>query len=197
MSENKSAIILSGLSTRDLCKQNSPELAGYIYIVDQVSLPELTECEWSAAVNIEFFEMQLADERHPHQKIFDFFISIINTGFVPIEFPKVENVSLTFELINRSENLCYRLIINCVKCQDVPNVSFVYGLTWRISEYFGELDLLPETLFLDSTIDDAVLMGKEVLQWNRAAIHLTEVKHPFVQKIIAAFKQNERIERCR
>ena len=173
MSENKSAIILSGLSSRDLCKQNSPELAGYIYIVDKVSLSELTECEWSAAVNIEFFKMLLAGERHPHQKIFEFFISVINTGFVPLEFPRVENASLTFELINRSENLWYRLIINCVKCQDVPNVSSVYGLTWRISEYFGEFDLLPETLFLDSTIDDAVLMGKEVLQWNRAAIHLT------------------------
>ena len=59
MSENKSAIILSGLSSRDLCKQNSPELAGYIYIVDQVSLPELTECEWSDAVNIEFFVIVL------------------------------------------------------------------------------------------------------------------------------------------
>ena len=196
MSENKSAIILSGLSRRDLCKQNSEDLAGFIYIVENVIHPELPECEWSTAVDIEFFNMLFADEQHTHQKLFEFFISVINTGFVPLEFPRVENASLTFELINRSENLWYRLIINCVKCQDVPNVSSVYGLTWRISEYFGEFDLLPETLFLDSTIDDAVLMGKEVLQWNRAAIHLTEVKHPFVQKIIAAFKQNERIDVC-
>ena len=196
MSENKSAIILSGLSSRDFCKQNSPELAGYIYIVDKVSLSEFTECEWSAAVNIEFFKMLLAGERHPHQKIFEFFISVINTGFVPLEFPKAEKAFVDIDFINRSENLCYRLIINCVKCQDVPNVSSVYGLTWRISEYFGELDLLPETLFLDSTIDDAVLMGKEVLQWNRAAIHLTEVKHPFAKKMIAVFGQSERIVVC-
>ena len=195
MSENKSAIILSGLSVRNLYNQ-AEELVDYVYIVENVRHPELPECEWCVGVNIEFVNILFAGEPHPHQKLFDFFISIINTGFVPIEFPKAENASLTFELINRSENLCYTLIINCVKCQDVPNVSSVYGLTWHISEYFGELDLLPETLFLDSTIDDAVLMGKEVLQWNRAAIHLTEVKHPFVQKIIAAFKQNERIDVC-
>ena len=196
MSENKSAIILSGLSSRDLCKQNSEELAGYIYIVDQVSLSELTECEWSAAVNIEFFNMLFADEQHTHQKLFEFFISVINTGFVPLEFPRVENAFVDIDFINRSDNLWYKLTITCVKCQDVGGSSCSQGLTWHISEYFGEQDADPETFFLDSTIDDAVLMGKEVLQWNRAAIHLTEVKHPFVQKIIAAFKQNEGIDVC-
>ncbi|MBE6363901.1 MAG: hypothetical protein E7054_09660 [Lentisphaerae bacterium] len=196
MSENKSAIILSGLSSRDFCKQNSPELAGYIYIVDKVSLSEFTECEWSAAVNIEFFKMLLAGERHPHQKIFEFFISVINTGFVPLEFPKAENAFVDIDFINRSDNLWYKLTITCVKSQDAGSSTFSQGLTWHISEYFGEQDADPETFFLDSTIDDAVLMGKEVLQWNRAAIHLTEVKHPFAKKMIAVFGQSERIVVC-
>ena len=196
MSENKSAIILSGLSGRDLCKQNSPALAGYIYIVENVIHPELPECEWSAAVNIEFFNMLFADERHPHQKIFEFFISVINTGFVPLEFPKAENAFVDIDFINRSDNLWYKLTITCVKTQEAGGSTSSQGLTWHISEYFGELDAVPETFFLDSTIDDAVLMGKEVLQWNRAAIHLTEVKHPFAKKMIAVFGQSERIVVC-
>lgn len=83
MTENKSDVILSGLSSCDLCKQNSEALAGFIYSVDSIIHPELPECEWCVGVNIEFFNMLLAGERHPHQKLFDFFISVINTGFVP------------------------------------------------------------------------------------------------------------------
>ena len=168
----------------------------YIYIVENVIHPELPECEWSAAVNIEFFNMLFADERHPHQKIFEFFISVINTGFVPLEFPKAENAFVDIDFINRSDNLWYKLTITCVKTQEAGGSTSSQGLTWHISEYFGELDAVPETFFLDSTIDDAVLMGKEVLQWNRAAIHLTEVKHPFAKKMIAVFGQSERIVVC-
>ena len=196
MSGNQSAIILSGLSSRDLWKQNSDDLAGFIYSVGKVSHPELPECGWSAAVNTDFFNILLAHEQNQHQKLFEFFIAVINTGFMPVEFPKAENAYVDFEFINGSENLWYKLTITCVKCQDVGGSSCSQGLTWRISEYFGEHDAEPETFFLDSTIDDAVLMGKEVLQWNRAAIHLTEVKHPFAKKMIAVFGQSERIVVC-
>ena len=185
MSGNASIVTLSDCSVRNIRTYNSEQQWGMCYSANRLEWRDMMTGNWHAAVNSVFSALFLPGCRDPHAKLCACFFSVINTGSVPLTWAKTLGAVADFDMFSETNDLVYKLRIDCRKCA-VFTPHGAEDLTWRIVEYFGDHDLLPKKVFLDSLnhTDDGKpeLMGKEVLQWNWAAVHLSEVKHPFAQK---------------
>ena len=201
MSGNASIVTLSGCSARDIGTYNSEAQWGMGYSARGVEWQGVATGDWGAAVNNAFSDLFLAGCRDPHEKLCEWFFAVINTGFVPLTWEKALGAFADFDMSDETNELTYKLRIECLKCA-VFTPHGAEDLTWRIGEYFGDNDLLPKKVFLDSIChyysddDEPELMGKRVLQWNRAAVHLPEVKHPFARKICEISHQLQGVRVC-
>lgn len=211
MSDNAYIVTLSDCSASDIGTYNSEEQWGMDYSADRLEWQDVTIGDWGAAVNNVFSDLFLAGCRDPHKKLCELFFAVINTGFVPVALEKTLGAFVDFEMQDETKELIYKLTIECRKYAG----STPYGAgvaTWWISEYLGDLDLLPKNVFLDSThnydgvyylhhdgedyYDAPELMGENVLQWDFATTYLPEVEHPFARKICEISHQLRGVRVC-
>ena len=202
MSGSASIVTLSDCSAHNIGTFNSEEQWGMGYRARRVEWQDVATGDWGAAVNNAFSDLFLAGCRDPHKKLCERFFAVINEGFVPLTWEKTLGAFADFDMSDETNELTYKLRIECRKCA-VFSPHGAEDLTWRIVEYFGDDDLLPKNVFLDSfhydgddDNDGPELMGKRVLQWNRAAVHLPEVEHPFARKICEISHQLRGVRVC-
>ena len=202
MSGDDSIVTLSDCSAHNIGTYNSEEQWGMGYRARRVEWQGVATGDWGAAVNNAFSDFFLAGCRDPHKKLCECFFAVINGGFVPVTWEKTLGAFADFDMSDETNELTYKLRIECRKCA-VFSPHGAEDLTWRIVEYFGDDDLLPKNVFLDSFHYDGdddneapELMGKRVLPWNRAAVHLPEVKHPFARKICEISHQLQGVRVC-
>ena len=201
MSGNDSVIALSNCYVSPIVKYHSEEQLGKSYHARRVEWQGVAIGDWGAAVNNAFSDLFLAGCRDPHKKLCEWFFAVINGGFVPLTWGKKLGARASFHIRNEESGLTYDFVTECRKCA-VSAPRGAEDLTWWIGEYFGDDDMFPEKVFLASifrhhTDDDTPeLMGKKVSQWNRAAVHLSDVEHPFARKICEIAHQLQGVRVC-
>ena len=199
MSGTDSIVMLSGCAVNNIGTYNSKAQWGKGYNSDRLEWRDETIGNWGAAVNNVFSDLFLTGCRDPHKKLCELFFAVINEGFVPLAWEKTLGAFADFEMFDETYDLFYKLRIDCRKCA-LFTPHGAEDLTWWVVEYFGDNDLLPKNVFLDSLDhtddDEPKLMGKDVLQWNWSAVYLPEVRHPFARKICEISHQLQEVRVC-